>query len=161
MIKKKGFDLLEEMNDLSEEDKVGNYLAEYIYENKEEIYKGFMQKYPQISVDEYSLETISEWFDFFEKRYTFYKSGSLEVLKDDELKELEEVAVFLGMMLEKHLSGKWKFYKFKSESSVLIENMQTLDDGINLVDSIRAALEAKNIMFMKSEFEDFYEERTF
>ncbi len=160
LIKKKGFALLEDMSDVPKERKVSNYLAEYIYENKEEIYKGFVLKYPQIRVDEYSLETISEWFDLFEEKYTFYKSGSLEVFTDDELKELEEVAVFLGMMLEKHLFGKWELYKYKAENSVLIKGMQTLNKAINLVAVMKSALNHEDIIFIKSKFENFYKQRS-
>lgn len=152
----KGFELLEKISNVTDEKKVSNFISEYIYENRENIYKDFICKYPQVRVDEYSLEAISEWFDFFEDKYTFYKDEALEKLTDQGLKEFEEVATFLGKMLEKHLFGKWKLYKFKGESSVLIEDMKTLNSGINLVEGICAAIDQKDIKFIKCVFEDFY-----
>lgn len=159
LIKTKGLDELKKVNVVSKNYIVLNNISKDIYDKREEIFERFIEKHPQLPVDDYSLENINIWFDFIEKEYDFYSCGDIINFSEKDLRDFEDVSVFLSTMLEKHLSGVWVKYDFDDECSVVIDKMCSVNKTINIVAILNSVIERGNLQIIKSIFEDIYRNR--
>lgn len=156
LIETNGLDLLKEVSKPDYTYRILSRVARDVFEKRTTIFKGILHKYPELPTDNYSLESISKWFDLFDKEYTCFKQGNILELNEDEILEFEEVVTFLAEMLEKHLYGVWVKFETEEAFSFVIDNMATMNKMINIVAVVGSAINRGDIYAIRFLFEDLY-----
>lgn len=155
LIKEKGLALLEEASIISDAEIIKRKISRDIFENRENIFKKYIMCHEGMNIGEYSNKTINEWFDVFKREYKFYKVDAIEHMDETEIKEFEEMAVFLSKMLEKHLGGKWIKYESDDMYAFVIGNLHTkIMPSINIVNTLITVFSKNDILFPKQYFEE-------